>query len=270
MVILLIIVIAVVVANVISNHKIYISEYEICTDKISSSLKIVQISDLHNRDWGENLSEKIRKQEPDIIAVTGDLIDANHTNIDIAMDLIEDIKSIAPIYYVSGNHEAWSNQYKELKERLLSAGVIVLDDEHCHFEKDKTVYNIIGLSDLSFEDQDLSKSMIEDVIFAKIEQLKDSNYNIVLCHRPEIFDVYVKSEVDCVLSGHAHGGQFRLPFIGGIIAPDQGIFPTYTKGVYAEQNTHMIVSAGLGNSIIPVRIFNPPELVVITLTKKSE
>ena len=102
----------------------------------------------------------------------------------------------------------------------------------------------------------------------KLNQLKNEQYTILLSHRPELFDVYVEYDMDIVFSGHAHGGQFRLPFIGGLVAPNQGLFPKYDAGLFVEDNTHMIVSKGIGNSIIPMRFNNRPEVIVITL--KSE
>lgn len=125
---------------------------------------------------------------------------------------------------------------------------------------------MLGIDDPEFNTGDIDEgSIVKDAIVkAKIETQPD-RYNVLLSHRPEFLEEYAEEQVDLVLSGHAHGGQVRLPFIGGLVAPNQGILPKYTAGLYEQQNTSMIVSRGLGNSIIPQRIFNRPEIVVVQL-----
>ena len=205
----------------------------------------------------------------DIIVVTGDLIDSNNTNIDIAMELISGAIKIAPIYYVSGNHEAWSGSYDELKSNLENSGVVVLDNQKIEVMNDSDSIDIIGLADTSFIESD----WLEYGGNAETKNLLNTltegttNFKILLSHRPELFDIYSNSNVNLIFSGHAHGGQFRLPFIGGLIAPDQGFFPKLTEGIHTSNDTSMIISRGLGNSIIPVRILNRPELIVVTLSK---
>ena len=255
------------------NNSITINEIEFKNDNIPDSFKgykILQISDLHNKEFGnsqEKILSKINKINPDIIVVTGDLIDSNNTNVDVAMKLINKSISISPIYYISGNHEAWSTSYNELKSKLEDSGVIVLENEKTQLLKGSDTIDIIGLSDTSF----ISSDLLEYAGNVKTEKLlntlseNSSNFKILLSHRPELFDTYSNSSVDLVFSGHAHGGQFRLPFIGGLVAPDQGFFPKLTEGIHTSNNTTMVISRGLGNSIIPFRLFNRPELVVVTL-----
>lgn len=236
-----------------------------------NNFKIAEISDLHNKNWGDKLVRKIKKEKPDMIAITGDFIDSSNTNYEVAMKFIKDVKDIAPIYYVAGNHEAWTHKYKELKEKLLVEGVIVLDNENILFEKNNSKINIIGLQDPDFIEKTSIKGIQEDIIRKKLKPLiKSDLYNIVLSHRPEAFESYVEEKADLVLTGHAHGGQVRIPFVGGLIAPNQGFFPKYTEGVYHENNTDMVVSRGLGNSILPIRINNMPELVIVKLNNDLE
>ena len=256
------------------NNSITINEIEFKNDNIPDSFKgykILQISDLHNKEFGkeqEKILSKINKINPDIIVVTGDLIDLKNTNVDVAMKLINKVINISPIYYISGNHEAWSTSYNELKSKLEDSGVIVLENEKTQLLKGSDTIDIIGLSDTSF----ISSDLLEYAGNVKTEKLlntlseNSSNFKILLSHRPELFDIYSNSSVDLVFSGHAHGGQFRLPFIGGLIAPDQGLFPKLTEGIHTSNNTTMVISRGLGNSIIPIRLFNRPELVVVTLS----
>lgn len=257
------------------NNSITISEVIIQSNKIEEEFdgyKILQVSDLHNKEFGDkqkNILKKIEKINPDIIVVTGDLIDSSKTNVEVAMDLIKGASEIAPIFYVSGNHEAWSGVYEKLRVKLEEAGAYVLEDEKVEIVKGNSFIDLIGLEDPDFLEPDALKYNKNSEIESKLNNLIEDNnkFKIVLSHRPELLDVYSNSEVDLVFSGHAHGWQFRLPFVGGIIAPDQGFFPKLTEGVHKKDNTTMIISRGLGNSIIPIRIFNRPELIVVTLSK---
>lgn len=255
------------------NSIIEVNKLEIKDNNLPQSFdnyKIVQVSDLHNTEFGkgnEKLIKKIKDNNPDVIFITGDLVDSSRTNIDIAINFAEEVNKIAPIYYVTGNHEASINEYELLQSKLEDIGVIILDNKCTEIKKDNDVINIVGFDDPNFVNDYIIDS---DSIFSNYLNeinIENDNYTILLSHRPEIFDYYVKQKFNLVFSGHAHGGQFRIPFIGGVIAPNQGMFPRYTSGVYEKENTKMVVSRGLGNSIIPFRINNNPELVVITLKK---
>ena len=235
--------------------------------------RIAQVSDLHNAEFGDRnqrLLEMLREAEPDMIAITGDLIDSRKTNIAVALAFAEEAVRIAPCYYVSGNHEARVPEYRELKAGLEAAGVTVLDDARAEIEISGKSITIIGVNDPSF----LADYLTSDaaVMDRKLSELssEDASFTILLSHRPELFDTYAAHEMDLVLTGHAHGGQFRLPLIGGLIAPNQGLFPKYDDGLYSEGNTNMIVSRGLGNSIIPFRFNNRPEVVLIELKSQNE
>lgn len=234
--------------------------------------RIAQVSDLHNAEFGDGnqrLLDMLREAEPDMIAITGDLIDSRKTNIAVALAFAEEAVRIAPCYYVSGNHEARVPEYRELKAGLEDAGVTVLDDARVEIEISGKSITIIGVNDPSF----LADYLTSDaaVMDRKLSELssEDASFTILLSHRPELFDTYAAHEMDLVLTGHAHGGQFRLPLIGGLIAPNQGLFPKYDDGLYSEGNTNMIVSRGLGNSIIPFRFNNRPEVVLIELKSQN-
>lgn len=235
--------------------------------------RIAQVSDLHNAEFGDGnqrLLDMLREAEPDMIAITGDLIDSRKTNIAVALAFAEEAVRIAPCYYVSGNHEARVPEYRELKAGLEAAGVTVLDDARVEIEISGKSITIIGVNDPSF----LADYLTSDaaVMDRKLSELssEDASFTILLSHRPELFDTYAAHDMDLVLTGHAHGGQFRLPLIGGLIAPNQGLFPKYDDGLYSEGNTNMIVSRGLGNSIIPFRFNNRPEVVLIELKSQNE
>lgn len=242
--------------------------YEVVLPKGEESLDgftIVQISDLHNARFGKDqsrLHQRIREVHPDMIVITGDLVDSERTDIEAAMELIECALETAPVYYVTGNHEAWlEGEYNELEMRLEEAGVYVMNNTMYSGQYYGFALNIAGVRDPDMPGNNvvLTKQNIKALMADTI------GYTILLSHRPELFDTYVESGADLVLTGHAHGGQVRIPFIGGVVAPDQGFFPAYTEGAFTKENTTMIVSRGLGNSVIPIRINNRPEIVVVKL-----
>ena len=259
-----------------SNTALQLNAYTILSDKLPEAFdgyRIAHISDLHNAEMGndnEKLLAVLKESDPDIIAITGDLIDSRNTDIEIAIRFMEEAVKLAPCYYVTGNHEARISEYNELKSGLTELGVNILENERISLEKNGETIVFIGVDDPSFESDALFN---EDgsVIRTHLQSLtKESDkFTLLLSHRPELFDVYVENHLDLVLSGHAHGGQFRLPFIGGIAAPNQGLFPKYDAGMYYENNTTMIVSRGIGNSIIPFRINNPPEVILIELKREA-
>ena len=256
-----------------TNTHIETTEYSIVNYKIPDDFhhfKIAEIADLHNQEWDDQLVNQLEKAKPDMIAITGDFVDSSHTNFDISIQFIKDVKHIAPIYYVTGNHEAWMGNYHEFKELLLEEDVIVLDNENIVFKKGDSEINIIGLLDPDFIERTNIKGIQDDIIEKTLTPLINKDlYNIVLSHRPEVFKSYVSAQADLVLTGHAHGGQVRIPFVGGLVAPNQGFFPRYTEGLHHKDNTDMIISRGLGNSIIPIRINNMPELVIVEFKNKK-
>ena len=241
-----------------------------CIPAAFSGFRIAQVSDLHNAEFGENnarLLELLSESGPDIIVITGDLVDSGHTDIDIAIRFAEEAARIAPVYYVTGNHEARLSQYDRLRNGLEAAGVSMLEDRAVELERDGEKITLVGLSDPDFTVRGDIFGEVPAMVSTKLESLADteSSYTILLSHRPELFESYASSGIDLVLSGHAHGGQFRLPFIGGLVAPNQGLFPKYDAGLYTESSTQMVVSRGIGNSIIPVRFNNRPEIVIVEL-----
>ena len=267
---------AVLVALVIwiawGNTALELNTYTISSSKLPQSFdgyRIAHVSDLHNAEMGkdnEKLLTILRDADPDMIAITGDLIDSRSTNVEIALNFIREAVKIAPCYYVTGNHEARVNEYDELKSGMESAGVIVLEDAQTEISLDGDTITLIGVNDPSYQTDYLFGDS-ETVMNTKLEELRTENgeFTVLLSHRPELFDAYTDHGMDLVLSGHAHGGQFRLPFIGGVVAPNQGLFPEYDAGIYTEGNTNMLVSRGVGNSILPFRINNRPEVILIEL-----
>lgn len=259
------------------NNCIVISKSSLSSEKIPAAFHnftIAHLSDLHNKKFGKNQSyllKKLASASPDIIVVTGDLIDRRKYDPDTAMELITAALEIAPLYFVSGNHEAWSGKYPAIKADLEEAGANVLDNAQVEIVREGSTILLSGLSDPDF----LTSSYLEGTdTSAMEEQLRQwsgsDDFCILLSHRPELFELYSEYGLDLIFAGHAHGGQFRIPFIGGLFAPDQGFFPKYTSGSHSKGGSTMFVSRGLGNSIIPVRILNRPEIVVVTLKADSD
>lgn len=235
-------------------------------------LTIAQVSDLHNSDFdghGRQLIDLLAAAEPDLIAVTGDLLDSYHPDLDLALAFIREAVEIAPVYYVSGNHEARLPQlYHQLCEGMTEAGAVVLDDRSLLLQRGDSSIELLGLADPNFTiSAAMSEQERQQRISARLEELLsgEGEYSILLSHRPELAELYAEAGIDLVLSGHAHGGQIRLPLIGALFAPNQGLFPKYTSGLYQLGETALVVSRGLGNSRFPFRINNPPELLIITL-----
>ena len=230
--------------------------------------KIAHVSDLHNAVFGrknEKLLSLIRAAKPDIIAITGDLIDSRHTDIDSALAFVEAAAEIAPVYYVTGNHESRLD-FDEIEPRLIAAGARVLRNEAEDIGRGGERIRLAGIDDPSFI---RTGGTAEERTAAELEQLGDGGgtFTVLLAHRPELVEVYAEYGAGLVLSGHAHGGQVRLPLLGGLYAPGQGLLPEYDSGLYSLGETQMVVSRGLGNSVAPLRVNNRPELVIVTLSR---
>ena len=259
------------------NTDLEIHKYNVKSEDIPSefdNFRIVQISDLHNAEFGEN-NEKLllmlKQADADIIAITGDMIDSRNTDVDVAISFAQKAINIAPVYYVNGNHESRvSGEYEKLKQGLTDAGVTILENSSADITIGDEAITLIGINDPTFRMELVDDTMEQNIAHQLVNVIPDNdNYKVLLAHRPEYFDVYA-GNVDLVLSGHAHGGQFRIPFIGGLVAPGQGFFPEYYEGSHIKENTEMIVSRGIGNSIIPFRINNKPEIIVAELTKIAD
>ena len=268
------------------NTALEFNTYTISSDRLPEAFdgyRIAHVSDLHNTEMGkgnEKLLNMLRDAEPDMIAITGDLIDSRSTDIEIALNFINAAMEIAPCYYVPGNHEARlsKSEYEKLENGLLDAGVIVLHDSEIILENNGDEISLIGIDDPNWYNASTNltdggeyESKVGSTMDPeRIRELSTTDsFTVLLSHRPEYFEQYAEADVDLVFSGHAHGGQFRLPFVGGLVAPNQGLFPKYDAGLYTEDNTNMIVSRGIGNSILPFRFNNRPEVILIELESEK-
>ncbi len=262
---------------ILGNYDVEVYKHNIKSDKIPTSFdnfRIVQVSDLHNAEfdkYNSTVLEPVFHSRPNIIVITGDMIDSRNTNVDVAISFAQKAVNIAPVYYVNGNHESRvPEEYEKLKKGLEEAGVTILENTSVNITINDETITLIGINDPNFRMELVDDTMEQNIAHQLMSVIPDNdNYKVLLAHRPEYFDVYA-GKVDLVLSGHAHGGQFIIPFAGGFVAPGQGFFPEYYKGLYKEGNTDMIVSRGIGNSIIPFRINNKPEIVIAELTKIAD
>ena len=258
------------------NNAITTSATEIRSENLPTSFddfKIVHLSDLHNKKFGKNQKTLIRKVmdlEPDIIVHTGDLIDSKRLGDEAALRLMEKLTMEVPVYYVSGNHEWWSGTFDTLEQSLTELGVHVLRNEHVAVERGNDRLYIAGIDDPSHENGSPEYDVAENDLATSVAGMDNRVFRILLTHRPELLPLYAQSKFNLVFAGHAHGGQVRLPFMGGVVAPNQGFLPEYTAGVHDYEQTQMVVSRGLGNSIIPLRLFNRPEIVAVTLKANDE
>ena len=230
--------------------------------------RIVQLSDLHGASFGKEnrrLVDRVRRENPDIIVLTGDFIE-DAGDLPVTGRLLPELTKIAPCYFVSGNHEVRHKKLDEYKEIVASCGVTVLDGTHTKMAISalSTEPDIYG-----FDDVTAYKDITEQI--AHMEQTTqnyhfEESFNVLLVHRPEYIEQYAKLGFDLVLCGHAHGGQWRIPgVLNGIYAPGQGLFPKYDGGLYTKDDTNMVVSRGVGNSLFPFRVNNRPEIVLVEL-----
>lgn len=256
------------------NNAVVLTRFFIDNKKLPeefADFRIIHLSDIHSKVYKKSNQKIIRlieKERPDIIVITGDLIDRRRYNEEKALMLIDELKNIAPIYFVTGNHEAWSGKFDSLEGKLVNREVKVLRNEKEILKKGQGQIEIIGLDDPAFNTKGYQESykdysIIDNNLNLLLEDTE--SFTILLSHRPEFFPLYAEKGIDLSFTGHAHGGQIIIPFVGGIIAPNQGFFPQYYRGRYEIGDSVMLLNAGLGNSIIPQRIFNRPEIISVKL-----
>ena len=247
------------------------TDYVVASAKLSQEFegfRIAQIADLHCAEYdkgNQKLLSMLREAQPDIIVFTGDTFDERHPDKSSVLALLQECVQIAPCYMVTGNHECAMNRhdYYALEAQIREIGVEILHAEAVTLERAGASIVLLGVDDENYEGV-LHSS-------ARLRELAGTDgFTVLLSHRPEYFWRYAEAQIDLTLSGHAHGGQFRLPLIGGLYAPGQGAFPEYDCGVYTFENANMVVSRGIGQSSFPLRLNNRPELVVVSLTVSGQ
>lgn len=260
------------VSLILSQKCLIVRQYTYRNPKIAAPIRTVQLTDLHNYQYGrdnQRLIAKIQKQKPDVIFMTGDMLNEDEDRTDILLHLVREACAIAPVYFSLGNHEVgYEKTYGEgdLTEQLEAAGAVVLEKEYVDTKiagQEVRIGGVYGY--LLPEDWEDGSEQPFLEAFVQTDRLK-----ILLSHVPEGLLLWKSMEywdVDLVFSGHVHGGQVRVPFVGGLFDPEEGFFPTYTRGMFSCGNGTMILSAGLGSSRGIPRVNNLPEIVVCDIVR---
>ena len=249
-----------------SNYLLEISRYTIRLPRLPRAfdgLRVVLLTDWHGARFGtdnEVLLKMVRDEAPDIIAMTGDFVETE-MELEGFETLCRQLAAIAPSYYVTGNHEWGGRVARRARERAALCGVVNLDNEWVTLSRSGQSILLVGIEDLGGPFDQLTLGEV-----TALARGEDDPFVLMLCHRYDRWDEFVAQEVDLVLSGHAHGGVVRLPFTDGLYGPGQVFFPKRTSGVNREGGTAMVTGRGLGSpGGIPLRLFNPPEVVSLIL-----
>lgn len=280
--ILVIFILFIVVEILISNFIITTEMHTITKENVPISFdgyKIVLISDLHSREFGDGnkrLIDVIDKQLPDIVVMTGDMISTRDRDWDVFLTLAESLAKKYETYFVVGNHEQnlKDGRLADLIAKIENTGTIVLDNEKTVIEKNNEKINLYGLWFHLRYYRDLRSDYQKDNYFG-IESIQKilatpnkKEFNILLTHNPVYYDTYSEWGSDLTLCGHFHGGMIRLPIVGGLFSPEKKLFPKYDSGVFYDNNSYLVVTKGLGNGNLGFRFLNCPEVTVITLNRK--
>ncbi len=253
------------------NNTIVTETYTLRSDRIPEAFdgfRVVELADLHGREFGAGnwrLLEAVREAEPDMIALDGDLAD-DGTDLEVIRALATALVKIAPAYYVTGNHEWAMEQRTELFSILEEAGVVLLHNQFFLLQRGEDRIVVAGVDDPNGPwDQKTPEALT-----AEIREVCGDPYILLLAHRNDQMNRWSSLQLDVVLTGHAHGGVIRLPWLGGVFGPGRQLFPEYSAGLYRKGRTAMLVSRGLGYTAAPVRLFNRPHLPVLVLRAGTE
>lgn len=260
---------------IFSNNYLTVSSYKINTDKTTASFRAVLLSDLHGKEFGKDnvkLLRAVNSLKPDVIFVVGDMVNCDDTDADTALELYRGLCNIADVYCCAGNHERGYRKPDSLYVDIEKTGARLLRNEMKTVELLSGSFTVGGLQYYPYFEGS-SPNTAERVFLEKFIEQEKENFSILLVHEPEFFMWSLgRMKLDLVLSGHTHGGIIRLPFIGGLAAPNQGLLgkkgellPKYTKGLYKTDTSTLIVSAGLSNEKLVPRLNNPPDICVIDI-----
>ena len=263
-----------------SKYSLNYSSYQISSDKINTPVRILLLTDLHNSEFGENnqeLIDRVATQSPDLILITGDLLNSDEPRTDIAINMISSLCDIAPVYISLGNHEMeyQDNFDVNVIELYQAAGAEVLEYQYEDITVNGQQLRLGGIYGYCLPEKYLETDEADPEECAFLTDFQSTDlYTVLMCHIPVcwmINDGLEEWDVDCVLSGHVHGGQVILPLIGGVYAPDMGWFPGRLKGIFSSEtgNKVLVLSSGLGNTENIPRFNNIPEIVVVDLVPQS-
>ncbi len=236
-----------------------VTKYDVSVRNLPASFDgftILHLTDLHSKEYGsgqDRLLNLINQYDFDMVAITGDLVDKDNRQISPAINLIRGLPQ-KPVFFVPGNHEWWTNY--EIKEALLAEGVQILENANYKYSKGDEHIWIAGVDDPFLQQDDLDQAL---------DGTGDAAPRLLLAHAPDIYPAAMRAGIDLVMVGHTHGGQVRLPFLGAIYVPGKGLFPQFDYGRYFSGLSTLVINGGLGESTLPVRINNRPEIVLLTL-----
>ena len=259
-----------------SQYALTLTRYELPSPKLTAPIRIVHLTDLHNRSFGEDnarLVSLVAQQKPDLILMTGDMINGREPETDVATRLVEQLTAVAPVYFSYGNHEITHRSEFDVDIRALfeEVGATVLERAYVDVTVNGQALRLGGMYGYALPEKYLRTGEAKQRECEFLKDFQDTQaYTVLLAHLPTCWiqndnlDVW---QIDCVLSGHEHGGQIRLPFLGGLYAPDQGLFPGRSSGIYASQDgsSVMVLSRGLGSGVGVPRFNNVPEIVVVDI-----
>lgn len=281
--ILLVVILIVILFILNSFKKVDVTSYTISNKKISkefNDFKIVQLSDFHSsgyKDTTEIIISKVKEIKPDIIVMTGDMVNWRTKDTDELKKLLNSLADLCPMYYVTGNHEQLSEglitgKYQNILDLLDELNITFLRNEYVEIERNGEIINLYGMDiplDSKTAKYPSNWQLENDYVERNLPQIDSSKFNILLSHNPVYLKQYSKWGADLVLSGHMHGGIIRIPIIGvGILSAEKSLFPKYDDGKFNKGDTTMIVNRGIGTSSFDLRVFNNPEISVITLETK--
>lgn len=261
------------ITALISDNLLTVSEYRVGTGSLRAPLRVTVLSDLHTAHFGRDNKRLVRAVAgtgPDMILLAGDFFDRNHgrTNCDAACSLIASLSELAPVYFTPGNHDMRTDVEAGVNHKQLaqSAGAVFLDGGYLDLDLPQGEIRIGGVFDYCIYPEDYGARWHESEVYKFMRDFESSDrVKILMLHRPNTL-IYTREQndnwnIDAVISGHDHGGLWRLPFIGGVFCPEQGFFPEFTKGEYGISGTKMFLSAGLDGYYEVPRMFNPPEVM---------
>ncbi len=246
------------------DHRLTLKKYTVRTHKVTQPIRLALVTDLHSCDYGpgqRELLDMVEDQEPDAVLLGGDIVDDDPAMPEEnAWTAVQALAKRYPTFYVTGNHEFWTHRVEAIKTRMARFGVTVLAGECETVLFQGQPVDLCGVDDPAVG-ADAWAAQLEQTAGAAAEDY----FTILLTHRPERVEAYQAHPFDLILAGHAHGGQWRLPgLINGLLAPNQGLFPSYAGGSYDLGGTALIVSRGLARESTQIpRLFNPPELVIV-------
>lgn len=267
---LLTIAVVTVIYGIYCSNTLEVKNYTINSDKVNSQVRFVFISDLHCKEYGEkntDLVAKIKEQNPDFIAVGGDMVNKYSADDHVMRELLPQLADIAPTYCVLGNHELALIDEIDFKNDIDSTGAKLLDNESVTLNINGEKILLGGMSDFPYYEYNAPDyDTPERYFWDNFKENSKNCYSILLHHQPEYLESIMQdSNVDLVMCGHTHGGAVQIPFVGGVFAPNQGFFPKYDKGEFEINGIKMIVSAGLGDAYPILRLNNCPEISVVEI-----